>query len=86
MLMCARTCVYSVIFVLLLFFFRILKTIHFIYCFLYAQFFGAAVQAVDLPGYGRSEGKVDAPLREVFLAGAYMRMRGYNIKRGKEKG
>lgn len=74
MLMCARTCVYTIIFVLS-FLFLYLKNYHFIYCFLYAPFFGAAVQAVDLPGYGRSEGKVDAPLREVFLAGAYMRTR-----------
>lgn len=36
---------------------------------------GFDVYAVDLPGYGRSEGKVDAPLREVFLAGIIDRLK-----------
>jgi abhydrolase domain-containing protein 14 len=36
---------------------------------------GFSVYTVDLPGYGRSEGKVDAPLREVFLRGLIIKLK-----------
>ena len=36
---------------------------------------GYDVYALDLPGYGRSEGKVDAVLKEVFLKGIIAKLK-----------